>query len=409
MEHLLIIGAGVAGLYAGQLLQAAGYAVQILEARDRIGGRVHTSHDFADHPVELGAEFVHGQQSVLFDWCQANGLPLVKETTPAAYIYGSDLQSFEQLCQQSQAIADFFDYYDQHHRYAGPDVSLEDFLHQHEVWDEVCHYAEAMAAEYGTSADRLGVWSLAKSAFLWKAGHENYRLPQGYDQVIAGLSKGLSIHTQKAVTHIRYAPTAEVLTADGTRYTAERILLTVPLSVLQKGGIAFDPVLPEWKQWAIQKIGIGQGLKILLRFRDRFWGDRAEMIGSRVVAEYWTSHPSSLVLTAFAMGRQAEALMALPAHRAAEEVIAELDELFAGVASKTIADVRLVAWDGAYSYPAPGSFGQHRALARSLEGRLFFAGEATNTHGHIATVHGAMESAADAVEEIMEHTSPMIS
>lgn len=411
--EVIIVGAGVAGLYAAHLLKEEGHSVRVLEAADRIGGRIHTLTDFAEIPVELGAEFVHGHNSVLFDFLSERGFTLLEDTQNVRYITDEGVVSFEKLAEKDE-LADFYEYYEQHHRYAGEDISLKAFLEANEVWEQVEPFAEAFAAEYGTAAARLGTRSLAKSAFLWSAGTKNFRLAEPYQQLITLLAEGLDIRTGQAVRHIGYGThPAEVITATYQAYFADAVILTVPLTQLKKKAISFNPVLPLGKQEAIEKVGMDAvGLKVLMRFERPFWqADMFELVGSQVVSEYWVvsagKNEQTALLTGFAMGERAEKLLRQGEAAAKARVLAELDRLFEGKASDTLLDFRLIDWgkvpfiEGAYSYPAPDSFGHVRRLAEPLAERLFFAGEATNTHGHIATVHGAMESAADAVEDLL--------
>ena len=410
--EIVVVGAGVAGLYAAQLLQQAGHRVMLLEASERVGGRVHTVTDFADVPVELGAEFVHGQNTLLFEWLQERQLEYLP-TGAVRYLYQGKLYEYETLYNENDTIADFFDYYDNHHRYEGEDISLKTFLAENEVWDEVIPLAETMAAEYGTSPARLGVYSLAKLAFRWTAGEENFRLKDGFGKLLDELSEGLEVHFSKDVRHITYeSRPAQVITADGHAYHADFVLVTVPLTQLKKERIQFVPALPDWKKQAIRQIGMdAAGSKLLMRFSERFWGEINEIIGSEVVAEYWSVGDGKAGqqphLTAIVMGEKAEHWQQEGEEALLAAVLAELDTLFEGKATPALEHSRLLDWgkvpfiEGSYSYPTAGSFGAFRKLAEPLNGRLFFAGEATNTHGHNATVHGAMESAEDAVEDIL--------
>jgi monoamine oxidase len=168
--------------------------------------------------------------------------------------------------------------------------------------------------------------------------------------------------------------------------------------------------LPTSKTDSFNKIGFGAGLKIILKFSQAFWATDLGSLYGEVVPEYWFTSKgrgATNVLTAFVMGEKAEMLSA-QGTAAVQTVVAELDKLYGNtVASRTLMASHIEDWSknsfirGAYSYPiVGGGIVQRQMLQKSVDKKLFWAGEATHSKGHSGTVHGAIESgiwAANAV------------
>jgi monoamine oxidase len=203
--------------------------------------------------------------------------------------------------------------------------------------------------------------------------------------------------------------------AQGLRQSFDKVLITVPLTILQNSEIQFSPALPDAKLNALKRIGMGAGMKVILAFSRRFWAaDTGCIISSGAIPKYWVSSlgrsSQAFVLTGFVMGSKAESLSGLPTATAIQTVVRDLDAMYgAGVASGALVNARIMDWTkepfikGAYSYPLVGGGGlaTRQDLAAPVQRKLYFAGEATHYGGHSGTVHGAMESSQRAVEELL--------
>jgi monoamine oxidase len=415
---VVIIGAGAAGLAAGRALSGAGKRVCILEARDRTGGRVSSLHlPDLPLPIELGAEFIHGESAATFGIVDAAALTAME--LPDDHWQSHD-GAFER-------IDDFWELVNSVRAKIGPrkrDISFAEFLRSRRglpprTRELACKFVEGYHAAH---ADRMSVLALrmADGEQEDDSGNRQFRLAGGQDALLEWLRSGLDpertdLRLGAIVTHVQWSQGA--VTIDyRTRDTTERIraaaaIVTIPIGVWKAGDITFDPPLRE-KEEALSKIEAGHVVKIAFRFRERFWRDVNFLHGDdRFMPTWWTSAPArSPILTGWAGGPAADALLAegpevmldraLDAmSRAWGEPRRRLDSLLAGTFTHD--------WQRdpfsrcAYSYAGVGGSGAADALAKPLRGTLFFAGEATSSD-ETGTVAGAIESGRRAARELLK-------
>jgi hypothetical protein len=263
--------------------------------------------------------------------------------------------------------------------------------------------------------------SIAISENLWLTGSKDFIIKSPYLDVLDSLffnSVLASIQYNKVVDAIDYSGTQVNITCeDGSTYTSDQVLVTVPLSILKSGMITFTPTLSAAKQTAIDTIGMDAGMKINIRFTEKFWDPEiCDMTLKNEGTFAWDPtffkiEATDSMLTFFVMGIRAETLSAL-GEDAIGVILTEMDELFDGAATAFYQDHYIIDWfkepyiKGAYSYPSPNTYesltdSQRITLAKPVDCKLFFAGEATSNY-HPATVHGALESGARAALEIMD-------
>lgn len=429
--QVLIIGAGSAGLYAARQLADQGISVTILEASSQHGGRVRPLDGFADFHVEAGAEFVHGKGNTTGDppsflWSSINDYnsDLLQEYGAYKEIY--DVSGVPKLSPPywDMQLEQCWQFYLDMYTYSGPDVLMSDYLfdtygidESHPYW----HFYEAwIGAEFGTSIKRIGMNSIAISELLWKTGSKDFLLDTGYRDLLDTLFFGpvlSDIQYNKVVTGIDTGgDQVSVQCEDGSVFTADKVIVTVPLTILKQNSITFEPPLPALKTSAIEIIGMDAGMKIFLKFSENFWGDDVQDITIDGYSTFiWApgmgkTGATDHVLVCFVMGERAEYLSSLDAG-AIDVVMSELDSLFDGAASPLLLDHFIQDWatepfiGGAYSYPSPGTYMSESESARidlaaPVDCKLFFAGEATSLQ-HPATVHGALESGARVAEEVL--------
>lgn len=420
---VIIIGAGAAGLYAGHLItqHAPNAQLQILEAAPVRGGRIRELTGFADFPIELGAEEIHGNKT---DWYQiatsAANTSVVNTDTTDYYVIDNLLNSEDALANDADFMAGN-NFIEQADTYSGADKTVKDHADANNIAQRVRHFVNAQTGnEWGTDYSLLSIKGMGEEGELWSAGDDSYTLAnRSYISIMqekfAGAWNKVTLNTQ--VKKIDYSSSTIVVTdQNNTTYTCDKLIITVPLAVLKSGDITFVPALPGEKNDAIANIGMGSGMKIILKFNTRFWADDlGSLFGNGTVPEFWYTslgRGNTPVLTAFVMGNKAATLSA-QGNGAIQTVLAELDAFYGNnVATNNFADGYIMDWGkepfikGGYSYPiVGGGITKRQMLAKKLNNSVFFAGEATHTQGHSATVHGAIETGYRAVQEIIDSVS----
>lgn len=417
MDHpVVIIGAGAAGLCAAHRLQAAGHRTLILEASALVGGRVRAREGFADFPIELGAEELHGPDNVLIREAARLGIETLRHFTTDDMMRLDGELAFLDQAEHDPDVHRAFDLIDSLGQYDGPNITVQDHLTRGHFPRRAWHYLDSrLGVEHGTTLDRLAISGFLHYERGWEARETNYTLRQRYLDLFAPLLPGLDIALNSPVESISWRDTPLVRTRDGREFAARAVIVTASLLVLREGGIVFDPPLPPEKMRAMHAIGMDRGMKILLKFRQRFWDERMYFLHTDgFLPQYWATgngkSEENRVLTAFVGGTRAEALTAMGVDPV-RFALGELDEIFRPrLASRSFEDGFVADWGadpfvrGLYSYPTTVTTEADReTLAAALEGKLFFAGEATDTHGHSGTVHGAMATGWRAAEEIMQN------
>jgi monoamine oxidase len=407
---VLVIGAGAAGLGAARALADSGRSVIVLEARDRIGGRVWTDHSFGPVPVERGAEFIHGERAETWTWVRRAGLTTASHARwsgrrialPDGRLAGPDLlhdrPDLRRLFNLEEVLA----------TYHGPDCSLADWLAANDYSPLAAHIADVrLAHSYCATPATISVAELAHELRIEDKGPGDFHILEGYDRVLAVVADRLDIRLDTPVTLISWATDGvEVATPRGA-FTARSAVITLPLVVLKAGAVRFDPPLPEEKLGAIEALAMRPAMKLLLRFAEPFWDPEMTFLtADQPIAVWWTVRQGAPLLTGFITGPRAERLAAYGADGTIARGLAQLDALFDGAPSRLFAAGQLVDWTadewarGGYSSVPPGAHGQRAVLARRV-GPLHFAGEATVVDNNPATVHGALHSGARAAAEII--------
>ena len=412
---VIIIGAGASGMYAAYLLAQQGINVRVLEASDSYGGRVKSLTDFADFHIELGAEVIHGERSLWYDMVLASGAKFITADSNDYFYFNGSLKTEEEAVSNTffNAMRTMVDIAPS---YSGSDISAASYGQLSGLNNNVSHLFNALLAnENGTSAERLGMHGLRDADEKWTAGNKNFMLKdksllQVMEQRFSSIIDKISLNTE--VISIDYSTNKILITdANDNTYETDKVILTVPISILKDGDISFNPALPADKTNAFQKIGFDVGMKIILKFDERIWQENTGSIyGQGLVPEFWATaaggrSSTDSLLTAFVTGEKAEQLSLL-GDSILPTVLSELDVIL-GDATSHFVSGHVQDWGnepyirGAYSYPKIGTGNARDIASLNLAGKVFFAGEAMHTAGHFATVHGAMETALRAVHEIL--------
>jgi monoamine oxidase len=421
---IIIIGAGMAGLAAGHKLHQMGHDAIILEARGRIGGRVYTHRGLlgANSLFERGAEFVHGEHAISWELIKQGDFNTYRYDVDEGHnrhdarIYRVDDAYFSGDSEFARQVEQWVDATDAHFDdlYAKgqevPDISVAKWFEIHAPLTIAAAFAKNRLARIeAASAQQLSAKALSHEHRTSTNGWQNFRLAQGYDQLAQLLSLGLKIQLNTPVSHIRWdGEQATIHTETGAMFKASRVIITVPLSILQQNIIQFTPSLPEEKQLAILGIEMGVGSKLTLWFRRKLWTDFAFLSTDMVIPTWWqTNDPALPALTAFISGETVKFFENLSDAEAIEHGLKELSQIYGrGIRQHFMAGAytnwQKDPWSrGAYSF-TPVGVGNIRQELATTAGVLHFAGEATMCNGHHGTVHGAIESGYRAAEEVIQ-------
>ncbi|HFQ94408.1 MAG TPA: FAD-binding protein [Anaerolineae bacterium] len=420
-ERVLIIGAGMAGLAAGQTLRQAGYAVTLLEARDRLGGRVWTDRAWPDVPLDMGASWIHGVDgNPITALAEQFGAATKRTDYDSVTVFdanGSRLSGRE-LAELDEYAEELYAVLAQAQAERDRDVSLQTVIDQAAA-AEALSQEEMLRLNYVVNAtieQEYAADSAELSLFEFDQDEafpgEDVLFPGGYDQIVNGLAQGLDARTLHVVEKVEYGDTAVNVQTNQGEFTAERAIVTVPLGVLQKRRIQFDPALPAQKTAAINSLGMGLLHKTYLRFPEPFWDKRKHFIeripvkkgvwGEFLNMYRYIQEPVLVGFNAGSYGRYLETL-------GDEEIVAGAMAALRGMYGHDIPDPeawRISRWGldpysyGSYSFMPVGVTGEaYDWLAEPVNGRLFFAGEATH-RTYPATVHGAFLSGRRAARQI---------
>ena len=423
-EHVLVIGAGVAGLAAARALADRGVAVTVIEARDRLGGRIHTS-DALGVPLDLGAAWIHGARGNPIDkLARTLGIATRATDFDSFYLYDHDgsrvsdsdiayiRQQFDALLVQlvqvaanldeSALVADAFAA-----ALAGQSLSADETRALE--WSKA-----ALSLDLAEDIDRLPLFAVDDDRGF---GGDDLLFPGGYRQIVEHLANGLEIHAGQPVRAVEYGD-ARVSVRTGTAtHTGTRAVVTVPLGVLAHGDIQFDPPLPAAKSQAMAGLRMGLVNKVAVAFDKPFWPTDRHFHG--YASEPPGLFPSILdgqrqlgqpILIGFIAGSRARAL----ADKSDQEIAGQFMQVVKTIFGGRVTDptgVVVTRWGrdpfsrGSYSHVAPGATSaSYDALAAPVGQRLFFAGEATHRE-YRGTVHGAYLSGLRSADRILSMVS----
>lgn len=390
---VLIIGAGAAGLYAAYVLKSKKINVQVLEASANYGGRLAKLNGFANFPLDLGAQWLHGRNNILGDLITKSGTTISLDEASAKYWFNNT------LVDDLPKRVDIFEGEDL------PDVSFQDYAIQKGLGVEYKYIVENLAGDQGAAASRLSVYYNHLEEEQWNSGNEDFKFQETFfdlldKQIAAQVKDNILLNT--IVKKIDYTSSTIVVTDNkNNTYQADKVIITVPISILKSDDIEFVPALPSEKITAFSKIGMGAGMKVFLKFTNKFFDQG--IIGGNICAAYADESEGKVqndnVLLAFVMGEQAEYLTALGSDTAiTNAILKELDNMYNGQATASFIASHVQNWTtnpfikGAYSYSTIGMGDARKVAAQSINKKIYFAGEAMNTNGHHQTVHGAVET-----------------
>ena len=422
--RVLVLGAGMAGLGAARLLHDKGVQVTVIEARDRIGGRTHTSHLWPDLPVDLGASWIHGVAgnplTTLADKIGAARTvsPYDRWATFDATGRLLDVSALETrtfaLMDKARALVDDHD----------SDTSLKAAIEGAPAWAALAPEDRRIMRmilntriehDYSGDWSRLSAWCFDDDAEFVGG---DVVLNKGFGPLVAHLSGGLDIRLGETVRAVLPVSGGVRVTTTTGAHEADHVIVTLPLGVLKSGDIRFGQPLAPARHRAIKRLEMGLLNKCWLRFDRVFWPPEPDMINfvgpkAGLWAEWMNGFPSTgqPLIVGFNGGNMADTVEALDDRATTASAMEALRAMF-GTAIPDPVAAQISRWrqdpfaHGAYSIIPVGASGKDRgALAGSdWQGRLNFAGEAC-AQDFPATAHGALITGRRAAKDVIQAAS----
>jgi monoamine oxidase len=445
-----VVGAGAAGLYAADILRSKGVKVVVLEASAQSGGRIKSYRapgdadvptasflfvagqpSIADFPLELGADVVFGSDSIwgkiltdltvsTFDLSNTTNQFVLSNLAQPATAWGAD-GDFNAVENFVGGIPNL----------TGTGVSIKDTAG---VSDRGQALLNSQAGNfYGSSSDRIGAGGLGTELKL--ITHDSKQLTLKANQMQDVLTSRFTqlapyIKFNMPVQSIDYSgDTVAISVGTGTQITANKVIVTVPLSIMKSGGVSFNPALPSAMTTSLANFGMDDCIRVILDFKENFWGETTGFIWGGTTAPQYVNGGAGrsenfLTLTITICGPMATSLSAMGADMITP-ILAELDSIYynadGGFATKyirrqvntdgTIGPILYTIQDwskeefirGSFSYPLLNATHNDRiAIGQSIDGKVFFAGEATDVSGSAGTINGALASAERVAMEVVQ-------
>jgi monoamine oxidase len=419
LTNFLIVGAGAAGLMIARELARAGKRVTVVEARDRCGGRIYPlpTQEFG-YKAEGGAEFVHGAAPVTRTLMREAGLSLLPRAgtrwstrTGALLPDESSLPHADRFYQALSAVK--------------ADLPIGEFLETHfaeRQYDQLRRTITRTVEGYDAADPRRFSTVAFRDEWTGRDEGQHGRIEEGYGALVEYLAAEcrrhrVAIHLGVSVVAIDGARGGIAARCrDGTMFEADAAILTVPLPLLSE--IVLPAAACE-RVAAAADIGFGNVVKILLRFRAKWWADHGGrdladlsfLVSDATVPTWWTQHPTHHpVLTGWFAGPKADRVSSLTATELVDMGVASLGEIFELPPDRIRRDLvalRAINWGndpfarGAYSYATPQTRAAQLILREPDDGAIFFAGEALYAGADMGTVEAALASGLETAQMIL--------
>lgn len=419
---IIVIGAGAAGLMAAWELAQTGKRTAAVEAKDHVGGRTHTITDKNFNlPVELGAEFVHGDLELT--------QMLLKKASVDQYTVKGDIWQDEddELDEQRDFIEDYSTL-NKKFKEVKEDIPVAEFIEKHlqgkefeEARFTLKNYVEGY---YAADTKKASTFALREE--LNTSSDKQYRVEGGYIKLIdylhqQCLKKEVQFFLSSPVKEIKWNQEGVEVVTKQKSITAKKVVVTVPVGVLQSETIRFSPSIPRTIN-AAKKLGFGPVIKTVLQFDEAFWKKKeftqqkdlqklSFIFSKAVIPTWWTYYPKdAAMLTGWSGGPHAEEIKDLSDEEILKKALQSLSEIFN--VSVNLLRLKLKGWHianwvndpfscGGYSYEVVNGKKIRQIIKQSIENTIFFAGEGLYDGPEIGTVEAALYSGRETAHQII--------
>jgi monoamine oxidase len=402
---VLVIGAGVAGLACARRIADSGAGVVVLEAQDRIGGRILTLRLPGAPPVELGAQVVHGDRASTWSVIVSAGLRTerLEHAAPLTVHVGATTYRIDELLRRG--VAPPWDAEQELLRGRTVDVPVTEALAAGGMGGLGRVIAlEWLAQVWGADPAELSAAGMRRITEAGKPGTGEFVVLDGYDTIAHSIARGLDVHVGEPVTAVAWSPGKVRLTTARRIWRAPAAVVAVPPTVIAAGAPAFEPGLPRPRLEAAAAIGAGEATSVVFRTKApapvAAWG---LVVGAR--GGLWQASAGSDLVRGWMKG---------PSARHARKLLRDRPRLAAlarpalpWLRPELVDEVHVADWGaneyvrGAYSFPRVGALDQPAHWAQPESSTLFFAGEAACGDRHPASVHGAIDSGRRCAMEVL--------
>ena len=420
---IIVVGGGIAGLGAAKALTNVGECVLVIEAKDYIGGRIKTVN-VGSIRSDLGAGWIHGMQNnpikKLADKYKATCLKEPEIDTWREYGVAYDEIDNEKFnykwidWYRKKFLQNVWKIRKKLKRNANMEDAAEYFYKMDDMYDSaidyrIAHYGiedQHIGMDYGVESYKLSLKSFDKEGYFQG---EDCVFPDGYDQIINGLSDNMSILYSTPAKLVEYSNDGVIVTTtNGVQYKAKQVIITASINVLKSNIIQFQPPLPRSKTKALNRLDMGQNDKIILTFSEKFWKtSRIAFVASDTTesTDYYDCTYAYGIPTLIGFFSGGSLL-----HDGSDvdilNVCLEQLSVILNTDLPQPTDYIISRWGddpytlGSYTYiPVGASFKDIKVLSRNVKEKVFFAGEGTHPK-HFANTHGALLSGIRAAQEI---------